>query len=106
MADAVPAVSVSPALGGTMADAAPSFTVEVPPQNLIHAEILSVTSAMQKNQRWASAAAAAASSYAAMPFRPSSSSSSAGVAVGDGLFRREGETLKGHSGRQVDQPLR
>ncbi|BGP21002.1 GDP/GTP exchange factor for ARF [Rhodosporidiobolus nylandii] len=104
MADAVPAVSVSHALGGTMADAAPFFTVEVPPQNLIHAEILSVTSAMRKNQRWASAAAAAASTYAAMPFRSSSSSSSAGVAVGDGLFRREGETLKGHSGRQEDQP--
>ncbi|GAA5939550.1 hypothetical protein JCM3775_004858 [Rhodotorula graminis] len=43
-------------------DGSPAFSVQVPPGNLIHAEILTVTSAMRKNQRWASAA------YAAYPY--------------------------------------
>lgn len=71
-------------------DASPTFSVQVPvralspsspsavppfahplrtqPANLIHAEILAVTSAMRKNQRWASAA------YAAYPYLGGSSS--------------------------------
>ncbi|GAA5913880.1 hypothetical protein JCM8208_004987 [Rhodotorula glutinis] len=47
---------------GARPDGSPTFSVEVPPGNLIHAEILAVTSAMRKNQRWASAA------YAAYPY--------------------------------------
>ncbi|GAA6009496.1 hypothetical protein JCM10207_003803 [Rhodosporidiobolus poonsookiae] len=81
------------------AEHAPFFAVEVPPANLIHAEILSVTSAMRKNQRWASAY----SSYSAYAYaHPANATPSA---AGAGLFKRDevGGGLKGHKGR-AEQP--
>ncbi|KAK4052248.1 GDP/GTP exchange factor for ARF [Microbotryomycetes sp. JL221] len=44
---------------------ASTYHVQVPPVNLVHAEILAVTSAMRKNQRWASV------SYNAFSYSPS-----------------------------------
>lgn len=72
-----------PLLQPTTSTDSPSFQVEVPvrlppysfqsakltaslalqPANLIHAEILSVTSAMRKNQRWAASSSSSYSSY-------------------------------------------
>lgn len=46
----LPEIVVSPTPGALEY---PAFTVEIPPANLIYAEILAVTSAMRKNQRWA-----------------------------------------------------
>ncbi|GAA5913201.1 Arf family guanine nucleotide exchange factor GEA2 [Sporobolomyces salmoneus] len=57
--DSPPAITLNGGL--TNPEQAPSFAVEVPLTNLIHAEILAVTSAMRKNQRWASTSYAAQS---------------------------------------------
>ncbi|GAA5949414.1 hypothetical protein JCM21900_004055 [Sporobolomyces salmonicolor] len=72
---------------------APSFSVEVPPANLIHAEILAVTSAMRKNQRWAS------TSYAAYSY--TSAAGNLGLAgaatspVGRDLFKSKADAATG-----------
>ncbi|GAA6035516.1 hypothetical protein JCM8097_000294 [Rhodosporidiobolus ruineniae] len=92
-----PALTFSgPSEHGGVADEAPSFSVEVPAANVIYAEILAVTSAMRKNQRWASAA----SSYAAYPYRaPSTFNGVGGSGTSDAsssLFKREEGGLKGH----------
>ncbi|CEQ40773.1 SPOSA6832_02437, partial [Sporobolomyces salmonicolor] len=72
---------------------APSFSVEVPPANLIHAEILAVTSAMRKNQRWASA------SYAAYSYTSAAGNLTlAGAAtspVGRDLFKSKADAATG-----------
>ncbi|GAA5881801.1 hypothetical protein JCM1840_003881, partial [Sporobolomyces johnsonii] len=60
MAALPPSISLS--IPTTAPEPPPAFSVQVPPANLIHAEILAVTSAMRKNQRWAS------SSYAAYSY--------------------------------------
>jgi hypothetical protein len=77
------------------------------PANLIYAEILAVTSAMRKNQRWASSASSSSSySYA---YRPPSSFPSAGVG-GSGqsqqqsLFRTQEQGLRGHRDGREQRP--
>ncbi|GAA5880201.1 hypothetical protein JCM8547_006589 [Rhodosporidiobolus lusitaniae] len=99
----VPSVSVSEAEGAP--DSVPSFSVEVPPANLIYAEILAVTSAMRKNQRWASLASASYASY-----RPPSSTingvGGSGQSAPNGLFNRGegGGGLKGHRRGEEQAP--
>ncbi|GAA5978631.1 hypothetical protein JCM5350_002459 [Sporobolomyces pararoseus] len=76
-ADLLPAITLNGDY--TNPEQAPSFAVEVPLTNLIHAEILAVTSAMRKNQRWAS------TSYAAQSY--TSAAGHLGIAGGSGRTR-------------------
>ncbi|GAA6025135.1 hypothetical protein JCM8202_005730 [Rhodotorula sphaerocarpa] len=68
----------------TAADAAQMTTVEVPPLHLVYAEVLAVTSAMRKNQRWASAA------QASYPYMSGSSRLNGSQAVGGTGFSSSG----------------
>ncbi|POY71606.1 hypothetical protein BMF94_5391 [Rhodotorula taiwanensis] len=79
-----------------------SVQIEVPPLHLIHAEVLAVTSAMRKNQRWASAA------YALYPYRSGSSRLNGSQAVGGGAGLNGKRTLaaggqRTQSGRDTKQ---
>ncbi|GAA5889769.1 hypothetical protein JCM6882_004317 [Rhodosporidiobolus microsporus] len=98
MTDA-PRVTVSGVQDGpASADEMPFFQVEVPPANIIYAELTAVTSAMRKNQRWAAAAA----TYAAYPYRQSTFNGvgGTGTSAAGGLFKRDEGGLKGHKSAQ------
>ncbi|GAA6005362.1 hypothetical protein JCM11491_002672 [Sporobolomyces phaffii] len=87
--DAPPAITLNGE--ATAPEQAPAFAVEVPLANLIHAEILAVTSAMRKNQRWAS------TSYAAQSY--TSAAGHLGIAGGARLRSRDDddERTRGHT---------
>ncbi|BGP04186.1 GDP/GTP exchange factor for ARF [Rhodotorula toruloides] len=88
---------------GGLAEEASAFSVEVPRANLIHAEILAVTSAMRKNQRWASAAA-----YTPYPLLASHRLNGSEGVGGSGMSQA-GSLFKGRSGdsqsRRRDESL-
>ncbi|BGP44136.1 GDP/GTP exchange factor for ARF [Rhodotorula kratochvilovae] len=89
---ALPGIAVS--APNAAADGSPAFTVEVPPTNLIHAEILAVTSAMRKNQRWASAA------YAAYPYLSGSNRLNGSEGVGGSGVSAPSSLFKGKEAAQ------
>ncbi|GAA5820135.1 hypothetical protein JCM3770_005386 [Rhodotorula araucariae] len=89
---AVPGIAVS--APSAPADASPAFTVEVPPTHVIHAEILAVTSAMRKNQRWASAA------YAAYPYLGGSNRLNGSQGVGGSGTSPSSSLFKGKEAAQ------
>ena len=68
----------------------PAIALLVQPANLIHAEILAVTSAMRKNQRWAS------TSYAARSYTTAAGHlGMGGVAGGSRIRSRENDEGRG-----------
>ncbi|BGP52381.1 GDP/GTP exchange factor for ARF [Rhodotorula kratochvilovae] len=89
---ALPGIAVS--APNAAADGSPALTVEVPPTNLIHAEILAVTSAMRKNQRWASAA------YAAYPYLSGSNRLNGSEGVGGSGVSAPSSLFKGKEAAQ------
>ncbi|GAA6008572.1 Sec7 domain-containing protein [Rhodotorula paludigena] len=89
---AVPDIAVLRPSDG--ADDAPAFSVEVPAANVIHAEILAVTSAMRKNQRWASAA------FAAYPYLSGSSRLNGSEGVGGSGVSPANSLFKGKDAEQ------
>ncbi|KAK4046649.1 GDP/GTP exchange factor for ARF [Microbotryomycetes sp. JL201] len=87
---------------------AATYNVQVSPVNLVYAEILAVTSAMRKNQRWASA------SYNAFSYSPSvaarlaaiggsgSTTPGSAVAQSNGVSAQAGNAIASTSGTRFD----
>ncbi|GAA5869908.1 hypothetical protein JCM16303_001838 [Sporobolomyces ruberrimus] len=89
-ADSPPAITLNGHLANP--EQAPAFAVEVPLTNLIHAEILAVTSAMRKNQRWASTSYAAQSYTSAAGHRGFAGGAARGRSRDDDDERGRGHT--------------
>lgn len=75
-----------------------SYNLAVPSTHLVYSEILSVTSAMRKNSRWATPAAYYPSSYS------SSSSSARASSLASSLGLRA--AVSGSTGASGDAPLK
>ncbi|GAA5877623.1 hypothetical protein JCM3774_005361 [Rhodotorula dairenensis] len=94
-----PTASPAGRADGPTAGQTASKAIEVSPLHLIHAEVLAVTSAMRKNQRWASAA------YTSYPYATASSRLNGSQAVGGAGIssRRPGPRSRTEDGRDGKQ---